>query len=96
MIYNLCVRPHAEDLGKLVSQFRRRFGLSQTMAAEFLGIKNALTISHWETGVRNPSGTVELLLHVIMKMNEADAEDLLVRLQKQAHRLRELKWRPTA
>ena len=69
---------------ELVQQFRKRFRLSQSFAAEMLGVRHALTISHWETGIRKPSGTVELLLLVLLNMGESEAEDLLAHLQRLA------------
>jgi len=53
-----------------IRAIRRRFQLSQSQMATFLGVKTK-TLQNWEQGVRNPTASAQTLLRVLEKEPDA-------------------------
>lgn len=73
-------------------RIRNEMGLSQTELAEILGLSGRLPITHYETGVRNPSILIAALMRLLDQLSEKESRKLqeklkeLVSLEKKAKR----------
>ena len=57
---------------KRVKEIREHLGLKQAELAELLGVKNRVTITHFETGVRTPNVLTHALLEIFFKMKSGE------------------------
>jgi len=76
---------------KRIAQLRQRFGWSQERFSKALGVVNRLTISHWETGVRRPSGAAKRFLTYLETIPDSDfkkATSTLEEIAEKEHRKR--------
>ncbi len=64
--------------GQLLICFRKKFLISQDRCAKVLGVKKS-TISHWETGYRQPSEPIRRLIYSLMKTPSVQADEFLAR-----------------
>ena len=62
-----------KDIGRNISDYRKKIGLTQQELAEILGVTNK-AVSKWESGTSDPS-TSNLL--ALAKLYGISAEDLL-------------------
>lgn len=53
-----------------IKAIRRRFQLSQSQMATYLGVKTK-TLQNWEQGIRTPTASAQTLLRVLEKEPEA-------------------------
>jgi DNA-binding transcriptional regulator YiaG len=65
-------------------QLRKKLSMPQSDMALYLGVKNKLTISHWENGFRSPSEPVRRLVKHLNSLSFVNAKRLLIDLQKQS------------
>jgi len=63
-------------------ELRKKLLLPQERVAQILGIMNALTISHWETGFRVPSEPIRRLIRTLNSIPKAEAEHFLYKMEK--------------
>lgn len=49
-----------------IKSLRESLGLTQTEFAEHLGVRQG-AVSHWELGLRRPSGAAEILIKMLRK-----------------------------
>lgn len=57
---------------KRVKEIREHLGLKQAELAELLGIKNRVTITHFETGFRTPNILIQALLEIFIQMKSSE------------------------
>ena len=67
---------------KQIAHLRSRLGWSQSAMARALGISNAVTISHWETGNRIPTATAMRLLCLLESLSDAELRKMATRLEQ--------------
>lgn len=71
---------------KRVKEIREHLGLKQVELAELLGLKNRVTITHFETGVRTPNVLVQALLEIFFEMKSSEfnkfQEKLLLEIRR--------------
>lgn len=51
---------------KEIKTIRDTLGMTQTEFAESLGVSQ-MAVSHWENGLRRPSGSAEILIEMLRK-----------------------------
>ena len=71
---------------KRITQLRARFDWSQEQFGHAIGVANSMTISHWETGFRNPSGAARRFLCFLEQIPNSDfikAKALLEKIAKE-------------
>ncbi|NCN40330.1 helix-turn-helix domain-containing protein [bacterium] len=61
---------------------RKGLMMSQEDLSFYLGVKNSLLISQWETGRRNPTEPMKRLIRYLDNINLKKARDTLVGMQK--------------
>ena len=74
-----------------ITKLRQRFGWSQGKFSKALGVGNQMTISHWETGFRKPSGAAKRFLTFLEKLSDLDfkkAASLLEKISEEEPRKR--------
>lgn len=71
---------------KRVKEIREHLELKQADLAELLGLKNRVTITHFETGVRTPNVLVQALLEIFFEMKSSEfnrfQEKLLLEIRR--------------
>lgn len=70
-----------------IKKIRTKLGLTQVQLAESIGVAN-LTLSQYETGFRNPSKTVIILLMVLDGLSSNKATEFLNLLKLNANKLK--------
>lgn len=65
-----------------IAKLRKKLGWSQAAMARALGISNAMTISHWETGNRQPTATAMRLLCLLESLPESELRKMATRLEQ--------------
>jgi putative transcriptional regulator len=59
-----------------IRSIRDSLGMTQTEFAEVLGV-NQTAVSHWEKGVRRPSGSAEILIKMLKKQARQENRKIL-------------------
>lgn len=70
-----------------IKKIRIKLGLTQAQLAESIGVAN-LTLSQYETGFRNPSKTVIILLLLLDGLSRSEAVEFLNLLRLNAKKLK--------
>lgn len=70
-----------------IKKIRMKLGLTQAQLAETIGVAK-LTLSQYETGFRNPSKTVIILLMVLDGLSRKETVELLDLLKLNADKLK--------
>jgi len=70
-----------------IKKIRMKLGLTQAQLAETIGVAK-LTLSQYETGFRNPSKTVIILLMVLDGFSKSEAAEFLNLLKVNANKLK--------
>ena len=65
-------------------KLRKKLNMPQSDMAFYLGVKNKLLISHWETGFRSPTEPVQRLVRFLNTLSHVQAKKILIELQKVA------------
>jgi DNA-binding transcriptional regulator YiaG len=65
-----------------IAKLRKKLGWSQSAMARAFGIANAVTISHWETGVSTPASTAMRLLCLLDSLSEQEMRKIALRLEQ--------------
>lgn len=65
-----------------VQKLRKRIGWNQSQMARALGIAQAHTISHWETGFRVPKGISARFLRFLSALPQEDLLKITKHLEK--------------
>lgn len=60
---------------------RKRHFLLQVECAKIFGIKNPVTISHWETGHQKPPEIFRRLILFLLSLRRAQAEEIMRNLR---------------
>jgi DNA-binding transcriptional regulator YiaG len=61
---------------------RKKMNMSQSDMAFYLGIKNKLLVSQWETGFRSPTEPVRRLVCYLNTLSVVKAKRILLDLEK--------------
>lgn len=57
---------------KRIAKLRLRFEWSQERFSKALGLCSRMTVSHWETGFRSPSGPAKRFLVFLENLSDSD------------------------
>ncbi len=65
-----------------MTQLRKKLNMPQSDMAFYLGIKNKLLISQWETGYRKPSEPLQRLVRYLSILPFEQAKTILIGMQR--------------
>lgn len=65
-------------------KLRKNLNMPQSDMAFYLGVKNKLLISHWETGFRSPTEPIRRLVLFLNTLSRVQAKKILIEFQKVA------------
>ena len=70
--------PQKMDFSRMMTDFRKRFLLTQERIAEIFGLKNSQVISQWETGHHEPMKLIKKIVMTLMILPKSEAEKFLM------------------
>lgn len=61
-----------------IKSIRSKMGMTQTEFADALGVSQ-MAVSHWENGLRRPSGSAEILIKMLKKQARGKKAEIFSR-----------------
>ena len=65
-------------------EIRHKLGFKQQELAEILGVSQQMVIGHYETGFRNPSKLIQVVMSILGALPEKKREDFIALLKAHA------------
>ena len=69
-----------------IIELRKKMNMPQSDMAYYLGVKNKLLISQWETGFRSPVEPVRRLVRYLNTLSFVKAKTILIGMQKNSRK----------